>query len=152
MRAGELCNREVVIARAEETIVEAARLMRHYHVGDVVVVDDGDAGNVPVAVLTDRDIVVEVVAGVPERVSMLTVGDIVGGREVATVQESASLSDVMAVMRSRAVRRLPVVADDSGVLVGILTYDDVVETLASQLADVCSVVEGQRTREERARP
>ena len=46
MPISEICNREVVIAHPDDTALEAARLMRQHHVGDLVVVEDrGDAAN-----------------------------------------------------------------------------------------------------------
>lgn len=62
MPIGEICNREVVIVRKEDSILEAAKLMREYHVGDVVVVDDREGRVIPLGILTDRDIVVELIA------------------------------------------------------------------------------------------
>jgi CBS domain-containing protein len=61
MPIGEICNREVVIVRKEDSILEAAKLMREYHVGNVIVVDDREGGLSP-GILTDRDIVVELIA------------------------------------------------------------------------------------------
>ncbi|MDH3727895.1 MAG: CBS domain-containing protein, partial [Myxococcales bacterium] len=59
MTAGELCNRTVYIIRANESIVEAARLMKKYHVGCLVVVEERDTDRVPIALVTDRDLVVK---------------------------------------------------------------------------------------------
>jgi CBS domain-containing protein len=75
MPLSEVCNREVVIAEKSLSVIDAARLMRSHHVGDIVVVEKREGRNHPVGLVTDRDIVVEVVAaGVnPEA---LKVGDI----------------------------------------------------------------------------
>jgi predicted transcriptional regulator len=54
MTVGEFCNRQVVFARKEETIAQAARLMRDFHVGTLVVIDDQDGRCLPIGVLTDR--------------------------------------------------------------------------------------------------
>jgi CBS domain-containing protein len=62
MPIGELCNREVVFTTRTNNVVEAAQLMRRYHVGDLVVADKIDGRLVPVGIITDRDIVTEVVA------------------------------------------------------------------------------------------
>ena len=60
---GEICNRDVVVASRDMTVAAAAQLMRHDHVGTLVVCDRLDGGRrVPVGIVTDRDIVVEVVA------------------------------------------------------------------------------------------
>ncbi|OYW25796.1 MAG: histidine kinase, partial [Hydrogenophilales bacterium 12-63-5] len=62
MPIGEICNREVVIAEKTLPVIEAARLMRTHHVGDLVVVEQREGRRHPVGIVTDRDIVVEVVA------------------------------------------------------------------------------------------
>ncbi len=107
MALGEICNREVVITDKSASVVEAAQLMRIHHVGDLVVVEERNGRNFPVGIVTDRDIVVEVVAaGVsPEA---LKVGDVLGP-EVATVRESEGLFDALRYMRDKGVRRMPVV-------------------------------------------
>jgi hypothetical protein len=74
----EFCVRNVVCASRDTSIVDAAALMRHRHVGDVIVIDQVDDKRVPVGIVTDRDIVVEVVAAGldPESVKL---GDLVPG-------------------------------------------------------------------------
>ncbi|MGD9000402.1 MAG: CBS domain-containing protein, partial [Granulosicoccaceae bacterium] len=62
MSAGEYCNREVVVADKAESVREAIRLMRSNHVGDVVVVEQQGDVTVPLGILTDRDIVIEILA------------------------------------------------------------------------------------------
>jgi CBS domain-containing protein len=97
MTAGELCNREVVIAYRDTRLGEAARLMREHHVGSLVVVVDRLSERVPVGILTDRDIVVAVVAkGLDPRT--LTVGDVMAG-ELLTVREEDGLADALRLMR-----------------------------------------------------
>ena len=62
MAVGDICNREVVITEKSVSVVDAAQLMRTYHVGDLVVIEDRGGRRHPVGIVTDRDIVVEVVA------------------------------------------------------------------------------------------
>ena len=127
MAVGEICNREVVIAKKALSVVDAAQLMRKHHVGDLVVVEERNGRRHPVGIVTDRDIVVEVVAaGVSP--DALKVGDIMSP-EVATVRESEGLFEALRHMRDKGVRRMPVV-DREGGLVGILTLDDLLNLLA----------------------
>ena len=60
MQVGEVCNRDVVIIDRNDPISNAAKLMRHHHVGNVVVVEERGDERFPVGMLTDRDLVVEV--------------------------------------------------------------------------------------------
>lgn len=149
MRVGEFCNREVIVIRGDESVKVAAELMRRHHVGDVVLVEDRDGRQVPVGLVTDRDLVVEVM--VPELdPDALAVGDILTS-SLSTIGEDDSLFDALELMRSRAVRRLPVV-DADGALAGIITVDDVVGLLTEMLGRLSAVVERQRSREATQRP
>jgi signal-transduction protein with cAMP-binding, CBS, and nucleotidyltransferase domain len=144
MPISEVCNREVVIAEKSLPVADAARLMRSHHVGDIVVVEKREGRNHPVGIVTDRDIVVEVVAaGVnPEA---LKVGDIMGP-EVATVRESEGLFEALRYMRDKGVRRMPVV-DTAGGLLGILTLDDLLSLLAEEMTELVKLVSRERQRE-----
>jgi CBS domain-containing protein len=141
MTISKVCNREVVIVQPGDSILDAAQLMRLHHVGDVVVVQDLGSRRIPVGIVTDRDLVVEIMA--PELdPTALTVGDIMVP-ELATVSENASLSDAIELMRIKGVRRLPV-TDAIGNLSGILAMDDLLELLAEEMSDLArSVSHGQ---------
>lgn len=150
MRVGELCNREVVIVEPAETVLAAAALMRRFHVGDVVVVRREARGNVPIGVLTDRDLVVEVLSKAVDKIDVLTVGDVVC-RDPQCVGEGCELGELLRLMRERGIRRVPVVSP-AGALVGIVTFDDVVGVFAEQLAALAAVVGRQARKEAQDRP
>ncbi|MDZ7749221.1 MAG: CBS domain-containing protein [Halofilum sp. (in: g-proteobacteria)] len=61
MRVEKMCNRAPISASATDTVRAAAALMRAYHIGDVVVVDEQHGRRRPVGLVTDRDLVLEVV-------------------------------------------------------------------------------------------
>jgi len=136
MKVADLCNKRVVTAMPATPLGEVARLMRKNHVGSVVVVD-ANGSNRPVGIVTDRDIVVEVVAS-DQDVRTMTAGEIMTGSLV-----SASLEDdvawVLKVMRDRGVRRLPVV-DGGGALIGIIALDDLLTSASSTLADAVQAI------------
>jgi len=148
MSIGKICNRETVIARAEDTIVEVAKLMRRHHVGDVVVIESGEGGNVPIGILTDRDLVMEILAQdlSPDAV---TAGDIMSG-EIVTAREEDGIWDTLQRMRVKGVRRVPIV-DARGGLIGILALDDLLELLAGELADLAKIVRREEGRERTSR-
>ena len=149
MKAGEFCNREVVVIQRDASVAEAAALMRTHHVGSIVVVDAlGDTAR-PLGVLTDRDIVIEFVTqGVsPDDVE---VGDAVGP-ELITVTEDMGLYETIELMREHGVRRVPVV-DANGVLVGLFASDDALELLTEQLHHLVRLVARQQHQEYKRRP
>ena len=128
---GELMTPEPVTISTKTSIAHAARLMRDHDVGDVVVVD-GDGR--PSGVLTDRDIVIRVVAE-GQSAEETTVSAAASGA-VSTVEPSTSADDAAQVMRDQAIRRLPVV--DGGDVVGVVSIGDLAVHLdpESALADV----------------
>ena len=144
MPISEICNREVIIVQRENTILEASQLMRQHHVGDVVVVEERDGVRVPVGIVTDRDLVVEVMAPAIDQ-KVITVGDIMPA-ELATVMENAGVSETIEYMRAKGVRRLPVVNTGGG-LVGILALDDLLELLAEELLSLAKLVKHEQKKE-----
>jgi len=149
MNVGEICNREVVVAYRDTRLVEAARLMREHHVGSLVIVIDRLSERVPVGVITDRDIVVAVVAKELDA-RALTVGDIINAGGALVVREQDGLPDALRLMREKGVRRVPVVTK-SGALAGIVTIDDVLELVAEELRELVRTVGQERARETRVR-
>jgi CBS domain-containing protein len=148
MPVSEICNREVVVVQRDDTALEAARLMRQHHVGDVLVVEDRNGVRVPVGIVTDRDLIMEIMA--PELDEMvITVGDIIA-KELVTVKESTGIFEAIQYMRQKAVRRLPIV-NESGGLIGILTLDDLLELLSEELLEIAKLVKYEQQTETRSR-
>lgn len=144
MPIGTIRTRDVVVTYRHAKVSEAARLMRQHHVGDVVVVDDVDGRRVPCGIITDRDIVVGIVAkGLdPEAVlvSDLMTGEITVGRELSGV------ADTIQLMRSKGVRRLPIV-DALGTLIGIVTADDLLRLLSEEMNWLATMIAREQHRE-----
>jgi len=131
MSTGEFCTREVVITEKGTSILEVAQLMRTYHVGDVIVVERRGEQAVPVGILTDRDIVVELIAQEVDLASV-TVGDVMS-YDLLSVREDEGIWESLLLMCDRGVRRIPVV-NETGGLEGILALDDMIELLAEELS------------------
>jgi CBS domain-containing protein len=148
LTAGDLCTRNTVIASRSLALTEAARLMREHHVGSLVIVDDTLLGQMPVGMLTDRDIVTAVVAKDVD-VHAVQVGDVMSGDPV-TVREADSLLDTLEVMRRHGVRRVPV-TDPRGVLQGVLSLDDLTEVIGEQVTALVQALTSGSRREERRR-
>lgn len=148
MSVGDLCNREVVIVERHESVREAARLMRTHHVGDVVVVEERQGRRFPVGILSDRDLVLEVLAEdlAPEAVD---IGDLMSA-DLLTAQEGDELLDTIKRMKERGVRRLPVV-DEAGALVGILALEDLIDLIGEQLRDLVGLLNAELRHERQRR-
>jgi len=145
--SGTPCTREVVRVAADATVAEAAVLMREHHVGAVVVVDPKNDER-PVGIITDRDIVVEVVAAglTPESLLVSEISQ----RPLVTIRDGSTFTDVVREMSINGVRRLPVV-DKENALVGIASLDDMLEDLAGALVAAADLATRERRFEARTR-
>jgi len=149
MSIGEFCNREVVIIAREATVGEAARLMRSLHVGSLVVVDEVIGGKrVPVGIVTDRDLVVEIMATGLDPAT-ITVSDIMAPG-LATAREGDELLPTIELMHVKGVRRLPVV-DAEGALAGIISIDDLTAVMSDHLSALTKAIAREQAREARDR-
>jgi CBS domain-containing protein len=144
MPIGNIRTREVVVARRDMTVSEAARLMRNHHVGDVVVVDELDGRKVPCGILTDRDIVIGLVAEGLDA-DTITVSDLMT-TEIIVARELDGVADTLEVMRVKAVRRMPIV-DALGTLVGIVTADDLLQLLSEEMSALAAMINREQRRE-----
>ena len=148
MNIGEVCMRTVVFTRPDSTILEAAQLMRNSHVGDLIVMEESGMHSVPVGIVTDRDIVLAVVAKnvSPETV---TIGDIMC-TELVVAKEEDSIWETLQRMRRKGVRRIPVVNEREG-LVGIFTLDDMLDLLADEMKELAALIRREQEHEREAR-
>ena len=143
-----ICNREVLIAQKSDTVVIAAKLMREYHAGNLVVIEERNGLRYPVGIVTDRDIVIELIAKEVD-IHSVTLGDIMY-REIIVAKENDDVNDTIKIMRQKGIRRLPVV-DNSGALVGIVTMDDLIDLIAEQLKDIAGLIGKEQNLEKKYR-
>lgn len=148
MRVGDICTRSVIHCVASTSALDAAKMMREAHIGNVVVVEERGRKKVPVGVVTDRDIVVQLVAKEVDP-RPIAVGDMISG-ELHVAREDEDIHDAIQRMRYRGVRRLPVV-DQDGALSGIIALDDLLEYLADELVGIARVSSRGRYAERQRR-
>lgn len=148
MTIGEICNRETVFATKNSSILEAAQLMREHHVGDLVVVEESSGKRIPIGIVTDRDLVLEILAKDVDDKSV-TVGDIMSS-DLVTARENDGLYETLQRMRAKGARRMPVV-DAKGVLAGIVTADDLLDLLADELTTLARLLSREQAREHKNR-
>ncbi|MEZ5541354.1 MAG: CBS domain-containing protein [Pseudomonadota bacterium] len=144
MKAGELCNRDVVTATRDMSMLEAARLMREHHVGCLVVVEEAAGHTRPTGILTDRDIVIEVIAKDVPTTSVM-VGDVMT-YTLLKVTEDENVFDVAQRMRCRGVRRVPVISNN-GDLAGIIALDDLLGLLSQELSLLATITTRETEQE-----
>jgi len=146
-----MCQRDPIIVEESESVTAAARLMREQHVGYLIVTQPPNAQGARnvTGVLTDRDIVVAVVAREVDPGSV-KVGDVMT-RSPLLIGEDHSLDAVLCFMRDAGVRRVPVVGKHSELL-GVLSLDDVLRRMADQLMNVAGSIRSELRTERLVRP
>lgn len=149
MSISAFCNREVITVKRDATVLHAASLMRQYHVGDVVVIEDRKGKVVPIGIVTDRDIVIELVATELD-CKVMTTGDVMS-RNLTVIKESCGVFEAIQLMSSKGVRRIPVIDDDGG-LVGIITLDDILLLLANEFSALSKLIPHEQKNEITHRP
>jgi len=139
---------DVVCCARETHAKEAAELMRQRHVGDLVIVDTLDGNRIPVGVITDRDLVVEVMAQGLDPCKT-RVGAI-AKKPIVLASEDEAVSQAIERMRTHGIRRLPVV-DDEGAIVGIVTFDDLLSAIVGEADALLSANAKEQQLERRER-
>lgn len=151
MRVGDFCSTDVVTVGPQASLREAALLMRNRHVGALVVVERKGGIEQPAGILTDRDIVVAVIAVPGARPEGIRAVDAMS-QPVVLAREDDSVFEAVETMQRKAVRRLPVVGAD-GSLRGMVTLDDVLRVLTAELGGLAQALRWGRKRElDRRRP
>jgi CBS domain-containing protein len=150
VQLSEVCVLEVVSCSRKTTILEAARMMRQHHAGDLIVVDEVDEERTPAGIITDRDIVVEVLGKGLDPAATF-VGDVmVKVSHLVVARDTEDLSEAAERMRTHGVRRLPVI-NHAGKLVGVVTLDDLLQLLARNANLLAEIVTKEQAHEQRAR-
>ncbi|MEO8120407.1 MAG: CBS domain-containing protein [Rhodoferax sp.] len=133
----------VAVVEPETPALVVAQLMRKHHIGALVVVEAQEKSR-PVGIVTDRDLVLELMAeGLDPAV--FTAGDIMTVDLVLAMPDMDAMEAVQ-LMKTHRLRRL-VIVDDAGRLMGIVTMEDILELLTRELADLTAGLAGARDRE-----
>lgn len=149
MKILEIASAPVFVAHPGQPLAAAARQMHTHGVGALVVVDPRTSVQRPVGILTDRDILCGQLAQSAD-LHCLTVEDVMT-RDPLTLPAGAELTEAIEEMSVRGVRRAPVV-DDSGMLVGIITLDDILPVLAQELHQLADIAQLQASHPRRLAP
>ena len=144
----EICTGNVVVCDAKTSALQAASLMRHKHVGDVVVVDNPNDDGVPLGVVTDRDLAVEVLGSGLDP-AKTTVGSLMR-TPVVIARETEDMAMVIERMRAHGVRRVPVIAGE-GEVVGIVTLNDLLKALVGEVSALLDITTKGQVNERHSR-
>jgi CBS domain-containing protein len=144
MTVENLVTRHVATVDTNATVVDAARAMRNRHVRALVVTQ----GQRPVGMITDRDLVVSILA-MDLAPTGITAGDVMTTHPF-TLRPEEDADAAIRRMRGLGIRRAPVV-DSKGQLCGLFAIDDYLEHLANGLREVSILIAQERREEEKSR-
>ncbi|MDD3935066.1 CBS domain-containing protein [Rhodoferax sp.] len=145
MKLKEFATSLVAVVEPETSARVVAQLMRRHHIGALVVVDARDK-NKPVGIVTDRDLVLELMSeGLDPAV--FTAGDIMSV-DLVSASPDMDAMDAVQLMRKYRLRRL-VIMDATEHLAGIVTIEDVLALLTRELAELAVDLGSARDRETR---
>lgn len=147
MNLFDVCTSDLVILKASATVAEAARLMRDRHVGCVIVFGD-TLPRRPVGIITDRDIVIKVVADGLQHATT-TIGEVMS-TELVVSPGTTGIYEAVTLMSERGVRRL-LVMDESGHPKGIASFDDLLPFIAREQNTMAQAIASGLLREEKKR-
>jgi CBS domain-containing protein len=122
MKAREIMSKNPTCVTPDTPLVQAARLMKDENIGVVPVVESSNSRRL-VGVLTDRDIAIRAVAEGRDGATT-SVGHVMS-TDIHTSAPDDSVNDIMALMGSEQIRRIPIV-DERGDVVGIIAQADIV--------------------------
>lgn len=144
MNIGEVCSRDVYIVTLAEPLADAVAEMQKRHIGALVVIQEKPDQVRPIGVITDRDAIrSQVVQG--KGLSRLTVADAMTAHPLM-LPESCGIPEAIGQMSARGVRRAPIV-NESGDLVGIVSFDDLLPVVSQQLNALAKLIGDQARRE-----
>ena len=122
---------ETITTSPQTSVRDVAKMMKDYSVGCVIVTQM----DTPIGIVTDRDIVLRVVA---EGKSYDIPVEEIMTKDILVASENDQIRDVIKIMREKSIRRLPVI-DDNGNLSGIVTFDDVFVELADEIFNLSRI-------------
>lgn len=143
MKVRDLCTLNTQIIEKSETAQAAAQAMQEAKVGSLVVIDMLPNGDIPIGIITDRDIALKVAIH-DVRPSMLLVEDFASDN-LLIVRGKEDVYDVLGKMRQKSVRRVPVV-DKNGFLIGIISIDDILDFMVGELKEMTDIMKHEPDR------
>jgi len=120
-RCSDIMTEDLVCCTPGDSVTEVARLMKKEDIGPVLVVDNNDSKTL-VGIVTDRDLVLKVLAdGLDPRTTQ--VNDVMS-KKLVTCRADDDVEQAMNAMAQFQLRRIPVVGENMK-LVGIISQADV---------------------------
>ncbi len=124
LRVGDVMTKTVIMLNKGSPLSEAAKLMKRYDVGSILIVNGRNA----IGIITERDIVHNAIA-MDKDISKMNVDDVMS-KPLRVINPTASLEDAANAMKTNKIKRLPVINNQKE-LIGILSEGDLARLLPS---------------------
>lgn len=131
MLVRQVMNKNVIISKPDITIREASDVMARFHVGSVVVVEEGKI----VGILTERNILMAVAEG---KDTETTTAKEIMSKDVVTIGPDNDIRDAIDIMVKKKIKKLPVIHE--GKLVGIITASDIIVFEPKLIEGIASLI------------
>lgn len=141
MKVGEICSPRIRTVDIACTLSDAGEQMRLHGVDALVVTEPVKGIRRPVGLITDRELVVALIAK-GAAASMTSLADVLV-RRLVTVSSDAGIERAIQIMQQSRLRRL-VVENEQGELIGFLTLDELLEALGNQLIGLAKALRSER--------
>jgi CBS domain-containing protein len=136
MLVGAIMSREPVTVERDHTVLHVARMMREKNIGAVVVVDGKRR---PIGICTDRDVATRAFLSPGKNAGAIPV-DRIMTRPVVTVDQDTLLFDLLRLMAQKSIRRVPVVDPKTQVVQGLVSTDDIILLLTTELSNLAEIL------------
>ena len=140
MNVGDICSKNVVYVLQQDSVLDVARIMREKHVGSVVVVENMQGEIRPQGMITERDLVLEVLTAKLDP-SVVKAEDILTC-ELICVTETHDIKEALKYLRYYGVRRAPVV-NVNGILVGLFSIVDSLSILSKEFSEIVNLLSNE---------
>jgi predicted transcriptional regulator len=135
----DICTREVITATKDSTVIHAAKLMEEYNTGSVVIIKKNEIKQIPIGLITDRDVAIKFVA--TEMNQQTKIEELMN--EAITIEEDTGIEEALVKLRFKKARRALVV-DENEFLTGIITIDDILINIYKELSSIATIIQNEQ--------
>lgn len=132
--------KNLVTLASHATVLDAVKMMRDHHIGNVIICEERDGQKFPIGMVTDRDLAVDVLAQCADPATLKV--SAVMTHQIVTCPFNAGIFEMIRVMKTNGITRLPLVSD-SGSLKGIVNAKNLIQLLLSGLSDLSQISDRQ---------
>lgn len=136
----DISKKKVFTLSKSEPIWRAAKLMKDEGVGSIIITHDEEGEEVPIGIITDRDVAIKVVAE-KRNAENIKISEIMSG-DLLIIDDDQDIRSTIELMKKKGVRRAPVMNDDDEIC-GIISLDDLFVYMTDELNNLADVVQKQ---------